>query len=33
MFSFEAEKMAVQHPIQLVNRIDLAKLILEALNN
>ena len=33
MFSFEAEKMAMQHPIQLVNRIDLAKLILEALNN
>lgn len=33
MFSFEAEKMAVQHPIQLVNRVDLAKLILEALNN
>ena len=33
MFSFEAEKMAVQHPIQLVNRIDLAKLILEALNS
>ena len=33
MFSFEAEKMAVQHPIQLVNRIDLAKLILEALEN
>ena len=33
MFSFEAEKMAIKHPIQLINRIDLAKLILEALNN
>lgn len=33
MFSFEAEKMAAQHPIQLINRINLAKLILNALNN
>lgn len=31
MFSFEAEKMAEQHPIQLINRVDLAKLILKAL--
>ena len=33
MFSFEAEKMAAQHPIQLINRVDLAKLIIEALDN
>ncbi|MCH5215857.1 MAG: restriction endonuclease [Muribaculaceae bacterium] len=33
MFSFEAEKMAKQHPIILINRIDLAKMILEALNS
>lgn len=33
MFSFEAEKMANKHPIQLINKIDLAKLILEALND
>ena len=33
MFSFEAEKMAIKHPIQLINRIDVAKLILEVLNN
>lgn len=32
MFSFEAEKMASEHPIELVNRIELAKLILEATN-
>ena len=32
MFSFEAEKMAAEHPVQLINRIDLAKLILTALN-
>lgn len=31
MFSFEAEKMAAQHPIQLVNKIELSELILEAL--
>ena len=31
MFSFEAEKMAMQHPIQLVNKIDLAQLIIKAL--
>lgn len=31
LFSFEAEKMAKEHPIVLVNRIDLAKLILEEL--
>ncbi len=31
MFSFEAEKMAAQHPIQLVNRVELSELILEAL--
>ena len=33
MFTFEAEKMAANHPIQLINRIDLAKLILEAINH
>lgn len=33
MFSFEAEKMAAQHPIQLINRIDLAKLIIEAIED
>lgn len=33
VFSFEAEKMAMQHPIQLVNRIDLSKMILDALNS
>lgn len=32
MFSFEAEKMASEHPIELVNRITLSKLILSALN-
>lgn len=32
MFSFEAEKMASEHPIELINRIELAKLILEATN-
>lgn len=31
MFSFEAEKIAAQHPIILFNKIDLAKLITEAL--
>ena len=33
MFSFEAEKMAAQHPIQLINRVDLAKLIIRALED
>lgn len=33
MFSFEAEKMAAEHPIQLINKIDLAKLILNVINN
>lgn len=32
MFSFEAEKMASEHPIELVNRISLSKLILSVLN-
>lgn len=32
LFSFEAEKMAAQHPIELVNRVELAKLILKAIN-
>ena len=32
LFSFEAEKMAAQHPIELVNRVELAKLILQAIN-
>ena len=32
MFSFEAEKMASEHPIQLINRIDLAKMVLNALS-
>lgn len=31
MFSFEAEKMAVQHPIQLINKVELSELIMEAL--
>jgi restriction system protein len=31
IFSFEAEKMAMQHPIQLINKIDLAQLIINAL--
>lgn len=31
MFTFEAEKMAAKHPIRLINKIDLAKLILETL--
>lgn len=31
MFSFEAERMASEHPIELVNRVELAKLILEAI--
>ena len=30
MFSFEAEKMAYEHPIELINRIELAKIILSA---
>lgn len=33
MFSFEAEQMAKNNPIKLVNRIELAKMISEALNN
>ncbi|MDY6114089.1 MAG: restriction endonuclease [Alloprevotella sp.] len=33
MFSFEAEKMASDHPIILINRIDLGKLIMNALSN
>ena len=33
LFSFEAEKMAAQHPIELVNRVELAKLILKAINS
>lgn len=32
MFSFEAEKMAAEHPIVLINRIDLAKLVFNALS-
>lgn len=32
MFSFEAEKMASEHPIQLINRIDLAKMVFNALS-
>lgn len=32
MFSFEAEKMASEHPIVLINRIDLAKMILNTLS-
>ncbi len=33
MFSFEAEKMACEHPIVLVNRLDLAKMVFKALTN
>lgn len=33
MFSFEAEKMASEHPIVLINRIDLAKMILNAISH
>lgn len=33
MFSFEAEKMASEHPIVLINRIDLAKMIFNAISN
>ena len=32
MFSFEAEKMASEHPIILINRIDLGKLIMKELS-
>ncbi|MDE6436926.1 MAG: restriction endonuclease, partial [Muribaculaceae bacterium] len=32
-FTFEAEKMASQHPIQLINRVDLANLIMESLKS
>lgn len=32
MFSFEAEKMASEHPIVLINRIDLAKMVFNALS-
>ena len=33
MFTFEAEKMAAEHPIKLINRIELAQLILKAIND